>query len=163
MSRRIAGFAVGGAFGVILSWSGMTSPDVIRQALLFQRAYLFLFFVSAVLVATIGLQLLRRRRIRAVLTGEPVDWETPALGRQHVIGSVLFGVGWGVADACPGPIATQLGQGIAWSLWTLAGVAIGVYLFLRRGQPDTEPAGEPHPAASGAAVARRLGPPATGP
>lgn len=142
MSRRLAGFAVGGAFGLVLSWSGMTSPDVIRHALLFQKAYLFLFFASAVLVATIGLQLLRRLKVTALLTRERVDWETPRLGRRHVIGSVLFGIGWGVADACPGPIATQLGQGVAWSLWTLAGVIIGVYLFLRRGQPDSEPAGE---------------------
>lgn len=142
MTRRLAGFAIGGAFGLILSWSGMTSPEVIRHALLFQNAYLFLFFASAVLVATVGLQLLRRRKVKALLTREPVDWETPRLGRQHIIGSVLFGVGWGVADACPGPVATQLGQGIAWSLWTLAGVVIGVYLFLRRGGADTEPAAE---------------------
>jgi hypothetical protein len=37
------------------------------------------------------------------------------------VGSVVFGVGWGVVDACPGPIANQLGQGAWWwGLWTLA-------------------------------------------
>ena len=59
--------------------------------------------------------------------------------RRHVTGALIFGVGWGVSDACPGPIATQLGQGIGWALWTLTGVLLGVYLFLRNSE-ETEPA-----------------------
>jgi uncharacterized protein len=66
--------------------------------------------------------------------------------RRHIVGSLVFGVGWGVSDACPGPIATQIGQGIGWGLWTLAGVVIGVYVFLRRSE-ETEPATDPVPVA----------------
>ena len=55
--------------------------------------------------------------------------------RRHVAGSVLFGTGWALADACPGPIATQVGQGIAWSLFTIVGVVVGIWVFLRR-QPS---------------------------
>ena len=64
-----------------------------------------------------------------------------------VVGSLMFGVGWGVADACPGPIATQVGQGIAWALFTLAGTVVGVYLFLRRSRVETEPSVDQAPAA----------------
>ena len=140
MKARAAGLGVGLVFGVVLAWSGMTSPVIIRQALLFQRAYLFLFFASAVLVATVGLAVLRRRRLRAVFTGRPVSWVTQTPGRRHIVGSLLFGLGWGVSDACPGPIATQIGQGIGWAVFTLVGVVIGVYAYLRRQQPETEPA-----------------------
>ncbi len=129
---RAAGLVVGLVFGVTLSWTGMSDPDVIRGALLFQEAYLFLFFASAVLVATAGVWLLRRRRARALLTGERVEWQREAPARRHVVGSVLFGTGWALADACPGPIATQVGQGIVWSLFTIAGVIAGIWLFLRR-------------------------------
>jgi len=132
---RLAGLLVGLVFGVTLSWTGMSDPDVIRGALLFHEAYLFLFFASAVLVATAGVHLLRRGRARALLTGERVDWQPEAPQRRHVAGSVLFGSGWALADACPGPIATQVGQGIAWSLFTIAGVVAGIWLFLRR-QPS---------------------------
>ena len=45
---------------------------------------------------------------------------------------MLFGVGWAVADVCPGPIAAQLGQGVAWSLATTGGLVLGVWLFLQR-------------------------------
>lgn len=142
MRTRAAGLIVGLAFGVTLSWSGMTAPDVIRGALLLQHSYLFLFFASAVLVATIGSWALRRLGANAFLTGQPIGWKTEAPARRHILGSLLFGLGWGISDACPGPIATQVGQGIAWGLWPLAGVIIGVILFLRRRQPETEPASD---------------------
>jgi uncharacterized protein len=130
---RVAGLVVGLVFGVTLSWTGMSDPDVIRGALLFEHAYLFLFFASAVLTASVGVHLLRRRR--ALLTGERIDWQPVPVQRRHIVGSVLFGIGWALADACPGPIATQVGQGIAWSLFTIAGVVAGIWLFLRR-QPS---------------------------
>ena len=130
---RLAGLVVGLVFGVTLSWTGMSDPDVIRGALLFKESYLFLFFASAVLVATVGVRLVRGRR--ALLTRERIDWRSTPVQRRHIAGSVLFGTGWALADACPGPIATQLGQGIVWSLFTLAGVMAGIWVFLRR-QPS---------------------------
>jgi uncharacterized membrane protein YedE/YeeE len=130
---RLAGLLVGLVFGVVLCWSGMSDPDVIRGALLFEESYLFLFFASAVLAATVGVRLLRGRR--SLLTRERIDWRSTPVQRRHIAGSVLFGTGWALADACPGPIATQLGQGIAWSLFTLAGVVVGIWVFLRR-QPS---------------------------
>jgi uncharacterized membrane protein YedE/YeeE len=127
---RLAGLVVGLVFGVTLSWTGMSNPDVIRGALLFKESYLFLFFASAVLTASVGVRLLRGRR--ALLARERIDWRSTPVQRRHIAGSVLFGTGWALADACPGPIATQLGQGIAWSLFTLVGVVAGIWLFLRR-------------------------------
>lgn len=141
----MAGLGIGVVFGVVLAWSGMASPTVIRQALLFESSYLFLFFASAVLVAAAGLAVLRRLNVRAPLTGTPVRWTREPPARRHIVGSVLFGLGWGIADACPGPIATQVGQGIAWGLCTFAGVVIGVYWYLQRDQPETEPATDSPP------------------
>jgi uncharacterized membrane protein YedE/YeeE len=75
----------------------------------------------------------------AQATGEALTWDTVRPARRHVVGSVVFGAGWAIADACPGPIAAQLGQGFPWSLFTLAGVGLGVWLALRR-QDRPEPA-----------------------
>jgi len=141
--KRTAGAAVGVVFGVVLSWTGLTSPDVLREGLLFEDPYLYLFFGSAVLTSLVGLRLVRGRR--ALVTGERVDWKVEKPQPRHIYGSLIFGVGWGIADACPGPIATQLGQGVWWSVFTLAGVLIGVRVFLRR-QEETEPAAEPQSA-----------------
>ncbi len=143
MRQRVAGALVGVLFGVVLSWSGMTSPVVIRQALLFEKSYLFLFMASAVGTAALGMWLLRRRERRALLAPAQLTWPRERIGRRHIAGSVIFGIGWGVADACPGPIVTQVGQGIAWGAITLAGVVIGIYAFLRIGSRETEPAAQP--------------------
>ena len=138
MRSRLPALAVGIVFGVVLSWSGMTSLDVIRGALLFEDSYLYLFFASAVATASVGLLLLRQ--------AGRVTWTPERIERRHVTGSLSFGVGWGVADACPGPIMTQIGQGIAWGVPLLAGVLLGVYLFVRRSE-ETEPASDPAPLA----------------
>ena len=145
MGTRVAGALIGIVFGVVLSWSGMTSPDVIRDGLLFRSSYLFLFFGGAVTTAFVGLWILRRRAPRALLTGERVQWETIKPERRHVAGSLLFGIGWGVSGACPGPIATQLGQGIAWGIPTAVGLVLGIVLFGRlqaraRAAPQRAPA-----------------------
>jgi uncharacterized membrane protein YedE/YeeE len=137
--KRAAGAIVGVVFGVTLCWTGLSDPNVIRSGLLFEDSYLYLFFASAVLTSAIGLRLVRGRR--APLTGERVDWKQPRIQPRHIYGSLVFGLGWGIADACPGPIATQVGQGIWWAVFTLAGALIGVRLFLRS-QEETEPASD---------------------
>ena len=134
-SRRLAGFAVGVVFGVTLCWTGMSSPDVIRDALLFRDSYLYLMFAAAVATAFVGIRVLRARRVRALITGNTVSWTVDRPQPRHIWGSLLFGVGWAISGACPGPIATQVGQGIAWSLFTLTGVVVGIALFLRARRP----------------------------
>ena len=130
--RRLAALAVGAVFGLTLSWSGMTNPVVLQDGLLFRDAYLMLFFASALATAFVGLRVLKVLQARALLTGEPVSWTTVRPERRHIVGSLLFGTGWAIADACPGPIAAQLGQGVAWSLATTAGLVFGIWVFLRR-------------------------------
>lgn len=151
--RAVAGALIGVVFGVALSWSGMTSPNVIREALLFEKSYLFLFFGSAVVTSSLGLWLLRSRERRALLVNTTLTWPRDRIERRHIVGSLIFGLGWGISDACPGPIATQVGQGIGWGVITLAGVTIGVYTFLRRGARETEPAAQPIPQGTAAAPA----------
>lgn len=137
-----AGAAIGVVFGIVISWSGMASPEIIRHALLFEQAYLFLMFASAVATAWLGLTVLRRRERAALLTGDRLSYGREPVGRHHIVGSVLFGIGWAVADACPAPIAAQAGQGVPWAVFTLTGVAFGVWIFLRRGAAETEPAAD---------------------
>jgi uncharacterized protein len=162
---KAAAAVIGIVFGATLCWSGMSNPDVIRQALLFERAYLFLFFAAAVAVATVGTALLRRVRGRALLGGAPLTFSRERPARRHVVGSLLFGVGWGVADACPGPIATQIGQAMPWALCTLAGLVLGVVLFLWSTTEETEPAVDRAPVpvpVPGPAAAERPAPVPTG-
>jgi uncharacterized protein len=96
---------------------------------------------TAVLVGSLGVRMLRRRGARALVTGEPIAWSTAAPERRHVVGAVIFGTGWAVTAACPAPIVGQLAQGAPWSLFTLAGVLLGILLFLRREERRAQPPG----------------------
>ena len=127
--RRLVATLFGVAFGFMLSWGRLTDPDVIRAMLRLRDAYVFLMMGSAVAVGLIGVHLLTRRPRRAALTGEPVVARRDRVARRHVAGSALFGLGWAIADTCPGPIAAQLGQALPWALCTAAGVTGGVLLF----------------------------------
>jgi len=128
----IAATAFGVAFGFLISWGTLTDPDTIREMLLLEDAYVFLLMGAAVGVGFGGVKLLTRRPHRALLTGDPVQVRTDRIERRHVVGSATFGVGWAIADTCPGPIAAQLGQGLPWALCTAAGVTGGVLLFQAR-------------------------------
>ena len=132
---RAAGGLVGLVFGFTLVWSGLTDPAVIRRGLLFEDAYLYVFFVAALATAALGTQILRGLRPRALLTGERVEWSVEPPERRRLGGAVLFGVGWAVAGACPGPVAAQLGQGVAWSAFTAIGLLAGIVLALRGERP----------------------------
>jgi hypothetical protein len=152
-TRRANGTAavLGAVFGLAIAWVGAADPEAIHRMLLLQDARLYLMMGSAVAVAFVGLRLLAGRRTRAALTGAPVRLATERPQRRHVAGSVLFGLGWALSDACPGPIAVQLGGGLVWSLATGAGVGLGVYAFLRR----REHAGQRVPASGEPATASR--------
>ena len=148
---RVVSAAFGVAFGFLLSWGKLTDPEVIGRMLRLESAYVYLVMASAIAVGFVGVRLLRRAHARAVLTGEPVRWSTRKPQPRHVYGSALFGIGWAISDACPGPIAAQLGQGFGWSLFTAAGMVGGVLLFLRREEPVAEE--KPQQATSGLAYA----------
>lgn len=124
MIRAVAA-VFGAGFGFVLAWAQLTDPDRIRQMLLLEDAHYYLMMATAFAVGTLGTRLLRARRARTLVTGEPVSVETSPVERRHVTGSILFGLGWAVTNACPGPIAAQLGQGLWWGLLTLAGYLAG--------------------------------------
>ena len=128
---RAVAAALGVVFGFLLAWSTMADPDAIRRMLLLDDAYLYLVFALSVGTAFVGTRLLRRARVQALVTREPVAWEATRLAPRHVVGSVVFGTGWAISASCPGPIAAQLGQGIFWSLCTIVGIGIGIVAYLR--------------------------------
>jgi uncharacterized protein len=131
---RVASVLLGVAFGFLLSWGQFIDPDRIRDMLLLRDAYMWEMFAAAVAVAFVALRLLRRARARSLLTGTTISWSVQRPERDHWVGAAIFGVGWAVSDVCPGPVAVQLGQGIAWSIPLLAGVGLGILVALRRAE-----------------------------
>jgi uncharacterized membrane protein YedE/YeeE len=130
--KRAAAVGFGVVFGFAISWGQFTDPDRLREMLLLQDPYLYLMMATAVAIGFVGVRILRRRNARALLTGAPISWTTARPERRHVVGAAIFGVGWAITDSCPAPIAGQLAQGVLWSVFTIAGVVLGIAVFFRR-------------------------------
>ena len=105
---------IGLAFGVILTKSEAVSWFRIQEMFRFHSFHMYGLIGSAVLVGTISVQLIRRLRIRS-LKGDliiiPPKAKTPLL-KRYWMGGTVFGLGWGLLGACPGPIFALLGSGI---------------------------------------------------
>jgi uncharacterized protein len=125
--RGVFGIVFGLAFGFWLSWTGFTSYDVITSGLLFENFYLWMLFPTAVAASAAGIWLLKISGVRT-LSGAPVVWERVQPRREHVIGAALFGLGWALTGACPGPAVAQIGKGQLAGLFTTAGILVGVYI-----------------------------------
>jgi uncharacterized membrane protein YedE/YeeE len=141
LRRGLLAAAFGIAFGFWLAWTRMTDFDQIVGALLLQRSYLWLMFATGVLTAVVGLQILRRSGAPTLLRQAPLTWPTVRPQRRHVVGSVLFGIGWALAGACPGPIVAQVGAGRLSALFTLAGLFGGIALADLYARRTAAPAG----------------------
>src|SRR5581483_12154858 len=126
MSLRLAALALGVVAGFTVSWARMTDPRTFHAMLSLESPRIYRRMGGAVAVAFAGARFLRGRR--ALLTGETIAWQPARPTRRHVAGSVLFGIGWGVSEACPGPTAAQLGAGRVLALAVAAGMVVGVAL-----------------------------------
>ena len=153
MELRLAALVLGVVSGFTVSWARMADPRTFHAMLSLDSPRVYLLMGSAVAVAFVGARLIRGRR--ALLTGEPINWAAVRPTRSHLVGSVLFGIGWGISEACPGPAAAALGAGRVLTLAVAAGVLVGVKLQpgLARASERLSEAGESRvPAVQGADV-----------
>ena len=126
---KAAALVIGMGFGFVLGWARLTDYDVIHDMLLLRRFDVFMMIGTAVATAAIFARLLRAANARSLVGGELITWTSISPMRNHVTGSVLFGLGWALSGTCPGPVAAQLGRGQLAGLFTFAGILAGVALF----------------------------------
>jgi len=120
---------VGGAlFGFGLALSGMISPRVVLQFLNLKDFGLLLVMGGAVTMTFIFYQLSPRLLGRPLLGGS-FNQRLIALDSRLVIGSAIFGIGWGVSGVCPGPAIAVLGIGNFQAIWSILGIFAGAYLY----------------------------------
>ena len=107
-------FLAGLVFGIGLLVSGMTDPGKVLGFLDLAGSWdpsLALVMVGAIAVGLVAFALAKQRALS--LLGLPMQLPTARqIDRRLVLGSLTFGIGWGVAGICPGPALVLLGAGV---------------------------------------------------
>jgi len=116
-------------FGFILSRAGATTYDYYAKLFLFQDLQLLWVIMTAGGVGIVGILLFKALKARSLFGKKPIDFQGKQYIKTLIPGSVIFGLGWGLAGACPGTVLAMLGEGKLGALFTIAGVLLGTYLY----------------------------------
>lgn len=118
-------------FGIGLLLSGMTNPAKVLGFLDLAGRWdpsLAMVMVGAIGVGFVGFSI-AKRRTRSLLD-EPMCLPTATtIDRPLLVGSALFGIGWGLAGICPGPALVTLAAGIPQAVVFVIGMLAGMQLF----------------------------------
>ena len=121
---------VGVYFGIILTKSEVISWFRIQEMFRFQSFHMYGIIGSAIVVGMISIFIIRKLGLTAA-SGEPIsippkDWGG---GYRYWIGGTIFGLGWALVGACPGPIFALIGNGVSVLVVTLISAIAGTWLY----------------------------------
>ena len=131
MKHRISEFVVGLLFGLGLILAGMTDPSKVLGFLDLAGAWdpSLAFVMGGAILVGLGAFALAKKRTTSFLGGAMQLPSSNVIDRRLVIGSVLFGTGWGLAGFCPGPAIVSLGAGQSKAAVFVLAMVAGMALF----------------------------------
>ena len=130
--KQLSAFAAGLVFGLGLLLSGMSDPGKVLGFLDFTGAWdpsLALVMGGAVLVGLFAFAAAKRRT--ATLLGDALRLPTARdIDARLVVGSLVFGVGWGLVGFCPGPAIVSMGSGQLKAALFVAAMLVGMLIYI---------------------------------
>jgi uncharacterized membrane protein YedE/YeeE len=119
---------VGLAFGIVFVKAEIISWFRIQEMFRLQSFHMYGVIGSAVVVGMISVALIKKFKIKTI-HGEKIEFHPKAFNKGQVIGGLIFGLGWAVTGACPGPLYAQIGAGAPVIIVTLLSAIAGTWLY----------------------------------
>jgi uncharacterized membrane protein YedE/YeeE len=119
---------LGTLFGLILTKSEVISWFRIQEMFRFQSFHMYGVIGSAILVGMLSVQLIKRNRLKS-LDGELITIADKKFNHGIWIGGFLFGLGWALTGACPGPLFAQLGSGSGAAVVLILAALAGTWTY----------------------------------
>ncbi|NAS11119.1 DUF6691 family protein [Poritiphilus flavus] len=128
-------FFTGIFFGIVLVKSEAVSWYRIFEMFKFQSFHMYGIIGSAVFLGILGLLIVKKNEVKDI-NGYKIQLPPKDMGfARYLIGGSLFGLGWALAGACPGPMFVLLGTGVLSMLLVILGAVLGTFLYgLLRGK-----------------------------
>lgn len=121
--------ALGIFFGIILIKTQVASWFRIQEMFRFQSFHMFGVIFSAVAILILVILLFKRFNVKsfngAPLPLTPKKWSIP----RYLVGGIIFGFGWALTGACPGPLYSLIGSGFLIILVPLGSALLGTYVY----------------------------------
>lgn len=127
---------VGVLFGIVFVKAEVISWFRMQEMFRFQSFHMYGVIGTAVVVGAISVALIKKFKIKTI-HGEEIHFTPKKFNKGQVIGGLIFGLGWALTGACPGPIFAQIGMGITVMIIVLLSAIAGtwVYGYLREKLP----------------------------
>ena len=103
---------IGLIFGIVLVKAELISWFRIQEMFRLQNFHMYGILGTAVVVGIISVQLIRIFKIKSIY-GEPITFHPKKFNKGQIIGGLIFGFGWAMTGACPGPLFAQIAAGFA--------------------------------------------------
>lgn len=127
---------MGVLFGILLVKAEVISWFRIQEMFRLQSFHMYGVIGAAVVTGIISVWLIKKFRIKTIY-GEPIVFVSKKFSKGQIYGGLLFGFGWALTGACPGPLFAQIGTGALVIVVTLLSAIAGtwVYGYLREKLP----------------------------
>jgi uncharacterized protein len=126
--KNILYLLLGVIFGLALTKGEAISWYRIQEMFRFESFHMYGIFMTAVPVAAISILILKRLQAKSI-EGEIISYVEKPYHHGLVIGGLIFGFGWALTGACPGPLYAQIGAGYLITLITFFSALLGVWTY----------------------------------
>ncbi len=120
--------AVGILFGIVFVKAEIVSWFRMQEMFRFQHFHMYGVIGTAVVVAAISIILIKRFNVKTI-HGEAIHFTQKKFSKGQIIGGLIFGLGWALTGACPGPIFAQIGMGITVMIVVLLSAIAGTWVY----------------------------------
>jgi uncharacterized membrane protein YedE/YeeE len=126
--KNIKFLIYGIVFGIILTKAEVISWFRIQEMFRFQSFHMYGIIGSAVVVGAISILIIKKLKLKS-FNGEEINFPAKPYNKGLMLGGVLFGLGWALTGACPGPIFAIIGNGYTVFIVTLIFATIGAWIY----------------------------------
>jgi uncharacterized membrane protein YedE/YeeE len=121
-------FLLGTVMGIILTKAEIVSWFRMQEMFRLQSFHMYGVIGSAILTGLISIQLIKRLHIKTI-DGEPIVIAPKIFHKGQIYGGLIFGFGWAITGACPGPLFAQIGTGATVIIVTLLSAIAGTWVY----------------------------------
>ncbi len=120
--------ALGMIFGIVFVKAEIISWFRIQEMFRFESFHMYGVIGTAVVVGMISVQIIKARKAKS-FEGEPVVIHDKEFNKGQIYGGLIFGLGWAITGACPGPLFVQIGAGFTVVIVTFMSAILGTWVY----------------------------------